>query len=64
LTNREIEVLLMLQERLSNTEIAARLCVSTETVKKHTLNLYRKLHVNGRRQAVAIARQHGLLSAD
>jgi LuxR family maltose regulon positive regulatory protein len=64
LTNREIEVLRMLQERLSNKEIAARLFVSAETVKKHTLNLYRKLHVNGRRQAVATARQHGLLSAD
>jgi LuxR family maltose regulon positive regulatory protein len=64
LTNREIEVLGMLQERLTNKEIAARLFVSTETVKKHTLSLYRKLHVHGRRQAVATARQRGLLSSD
>ena len=54
----------MLQERLSNKEIAARLFVSAETVKKHTLNLYRKLHVHGRRQAVATARQRHLLSSD
>jgi LuxR family transcriptional regulator, maltose regulon positive regulatory protein len=54
----------MLQERLSNKEIASRLFVSAETVQKHTLNLYRKLHVHGRRQAVATARQHGLLSSD
>jgi LuxR family maltose regulon positive regulatory protein len=64
LTNREIEVLQMLQERLTNKEIAARLFVSVETVKKHTRNLYRKLHVHGRRQAVATARQHRLLSSD
>jgi ATP/maltotriose-dependent transcriptional regulator MalT len=64
LTNREIEVLRMLQERLSNKEIAARLFVSAETVKKHTRNLYRKLYVHGRRQAVATARQRHLLSSD
>jgi LuxR family maltose regulon positive regulatory protein len=64
LTNRKIEVLRMLQERLSNKEIAARLFVSTETVKKHTLNLYRKLHAHGRRQAVATARHRGLLFSD
>jgi DNA-binding CsgD family transcriptional regulator len=64
LTNREIEVLRMLQERLSNKEIAARLFVSAEPVKKHTLNLHRKLHVHGRRHAVATARQRRLLSSD
>jgi ATP/maltotriose-dependent transcriptional regulator MalT len=53
----------MLQERLSNTEIAARLFVSAETVKKHTLSLYRKLYVHGRHQAVATARQRNLLSS-
>jgi LuxR family maltose regulon positive regulatory protein len=57
LTNRELEVLRMLQERLSNKEIAARLFVSTETVKTHARNLYRKLQVHGRRQVVGIARQ-------
>ena len=64
LTNRELEVLRMLRERLSNKEIAARLFVSTETVKKHTLNLYRKLDVHGRRQAVATSGQRHLLSSD
>jgi LuxR family maltose regulon positive regulatory protein len=64
LTNREVDVLRMLEERLSNKEIAARLFVSAETVKKHTLSLYRKLHVHTRRQAVATARQRRLLSSD
>jgi LuxR family maltose regulon positive regulatory protein len=64
LSNREFEVLRMLQERLTNKEIAARLFVSAETVKKHTRSLYRKLHVHGRRQAVATAQQYRLLPSD
>jgi LuxR family maltose regulon positive regulatory protein len=63
LTNRELDVLIMLEKRLSNKEIADRLFVSPETVKKHTANIYRKLHVSGRRQAVYAARKLGLLPA-
>jgi ATP/maltotriose-dependent transcriptional regulator MalT/ActR/RegA family two-component response regulator len=52
LTNREIEVLGLLVKRLSNKEIAAKMFISPETVKKHLNNLYGKLNANGRRQAV------------
>lgn len=62
LSGRELEVLKMLSERLSNREIADQLFISPETVKKHTVNIYRKLGVNSRRQAVSAARKLGLLS--
>lgn len=61
LTNREMEVLILLGERLTNKEIAAQLSISPRTVKKHTINLYQKLEVDGRRQAVARAREVGIL---
>jgi LuxR family maltose regulon positive regulatory protein len=53
LSNRELDVLELLTQRLSNKEIAEQLRVSSETVKKHTRNLYQKLEVHGRREAVA-----------
>lgn len=53
LSNRELDVLELLMQRLSNKEIAERLRVSSETIKKHTRNLYQKLDVHGRREAVA-----------
>jgi LuxR family maltose regulon positive regulatory protein len=52
LTSREIEILQLLEARLSNKEIALALIVSVETVKKHAANIYRKLNVPGRREAV------------
>jgi LuxR family maltose regulon positive regulatory protein len=61
LTNREMDVLLLMADRLTNKEIARELVISTDTVKQHAINLYRKLHVNNRRQAVAKARDLGLL---
>jgi LuxR family maltose regulon positive regulatory protein len=62
LTNRELDVLELLDERLSNKEIARRLVISPATVKRHTLSIYSKLGVSGRREAVAKARQLGILS--
>jgi LuxR family maltose regulon positive regulatory protein len=62
LSNREIDVLMMLAERLSNKEIAQRLFVTPETAKKHTANIYRKLGVHGRREAVNAAARLGILA--
>ena len=61
LTGRELEVLRLLAEGLSNQEIANRLVVAVGTVKTHTASLYRKLDVTNRTQAVARATELGLL---
>ena len=61
LTNREIDVLILLSQRLSDKEIAERLVLSPVTVKKHTQRIYRKLGVDNRRAAVAQARRLGLI---
>ncbi len=63
LTWRETEVLSLLAARLSNKEIAQRLSIATETVKQHATNIYQKLQVSGRREAVGRARALGLLAA-
>jgi LuxR family maltose regulon positive regulatory protein len=55
LTDRELEVLALLVQRLSAKEIAERLVISDRTVKRHTANIYQKLGVNSRRQAAAQA---------
>jgi LuxR family maltose regulon positive regulatory protein len=55
LTPREMDVLALLQEPLSVKEIGRLLSVSPETVKRHTINIYAKLGVNSRRDAVARA---------
>jgi LuxR family maltose regulon positive regulatory protein len=55
LTVREQEVLALLREPLSNKEIARRLNVSIVTVKRHNINIYSKLGVNSRWDAVAKA---------
>ena len=60
-TNREIDVLTLLAQRLGDKEIAAQLFLSPLTVKKHTQRLYRKLGVANRRAAVAEARRLGLI---
>ena len=62
LTPRETEVLKLLQVRLTDREIAAALHVSRETVHTHTRNLYQKLQVERRRDAVVEALRLGLIS--
>jgi len=62
LTPREMEVLELLAGGASNQEIADKLVVTVRTVKKHTSNIYGKLGVGSRTQAVAYAREIGLLS--
>jgi LuxR family maltose regulon positive regulatory protein len=62
LTEREIEVLRLLAARLSNKEIAHHLIVSVHTVRNHTVNIFGKLQVDNRIQAVERARALGLLS--
>jgi LuxR family maltose regulon positive regulatory protein len=61
LTERELEVLRLLADGLSNQEIARQLVVALGTAKTHTASLYRKLDVVSRTQAVARARELGLL---
>jgi LuxR family maltose regulon positive regulatory protein len=61
LTNREIEILALLAQRLSNREIAENLFISSLTVKKHLSNINQKLSVSSRRQAVEKAKALGIL---
>jgi len=61
LTAREAEILQLLEKRYSNKEIAAELVISPATVKGHTINLYQKLSVHNRRNAVLAARTLGLI---
>ncbi|MEM7132658.1 MAG: LuxR C-terminal-related transcriptional regulator [Chloroflexota bacterium] len=61
LTERELETLGLLAQRLSNKEIALALDISPLTVKRHTTNIYGKLGVKGRRQAVVEAERLGIL---
>jgi len=61
LTEREREVLELVAAGLTNPKIASRLFLSLNTVKAHTRNIYGKLEVHSRTQAVARARELGLL---
>jgi LuxR family maltose regulon positive regulatory protein len=61
LSERELEVLRLVAAGYSNREIAQELVVAISTVKKHINNIYGKLEVGSRTQAVARARELGLL---
>jgi ATP/maltotriose-dependent transcriptional regulator MalT len=62
LSERELEVLGLVAQGLSNREIAQRLVLSVGTVKVHTRNIYGKLGVGSRTQALAQAARFKLLS--
>jgi DNA-binding NarL/FixJ family response regulator len=59
LTPREMDVLQLLAEGLSNKEIAQRLSISPRTVNFHLDNIYSKLHVTSRTEAAVYALRHG-----
>ena len=61
LTTREVEVLLLIAEGISNHEIGRRLHVSTATVKTHINNMFAKLGIKDRAQAVRFAYRKGLV---
>ena len=63
LTRREREVLNLVQQGLTNQEIAGSLVIELGTVKNHVHNILRKLNVNSRRDAVHVSRLAGLWSA-
>jgi NarL family two-component system response regulator LiaR len=62
LTNREREVLPLMVEGLSNSEIAKRLVVSRSTIRFHVSNILSKLEAANRAEAVAIAVKHKLVT--
>ncbi len=61
LSERELEVLHLIGEGASNNDIAEQLVIAVSTVKRHVTNIFAKLDVSNRTQAVARARQLGLL---
>ncbi len=62
LTDREQEVLRLMTDGMSNREIAERLMISHSTVKNHVSNIFSKLAVTSRTEAVALAVQHNLVN--
>jgi LuxR family maltose regulon positive regulatory protein len=63
LSERELEILELIAEGLTNPEIGSRLFIALNTVKGHARNIYGKLGVHNRTQAVVRARSLGLLSS-
>lgn len=61
LTEREYEILASVERGLSNREIAEATGLSRLTIETHTRNIYRKLEVRSRTEAVHAARERGLL---
>ncbi|MGD9713385.1 MAG: LuxR C-terminal-related transcriptional regulator, partial [Thermomicrobiales bacterium] len=58
LSRREVEILELLSDWLTNQEIADRLFISKRTVDRHVSSILSKLGVGTRREAVAVARRH------
>jgi DNA-binding CsgD family transcriptional regulator len=62
ITPRELEVLQLIAEGLSNKEMAERLFVSENTIKTHTSRVFDKLGASRRTQAVQLAKSQGLIA--
>ena len=60
LTERELEVLRLISQGLNNQEIAHKLFLSPKTVRNHITNIFSKLQVADRAQAIVRAREAGL----
>ncbi len=60
LTRREREIIGLIEERMSNKEIADCLCIEVQTVKNHVHRILEKLQLQNRREAAQYAREHGL----
>ena len=63
LSDRELDILRLVAEGLSNADIASRLFVTGQTVKFHLSNIYRKLGVANRTEATRFAYRNGLVDA-
>jgi two-component system, NarL family, response regulator LiaR len=61
LTNRELEVLQLIADGLSNAIIAQRLVIGEGTVKTHVNNILSKLHLADRTQAAVLAWRHAVV---
>ena len=61
LSEREKEILQLLSQGLEYKEIGSKIFISHNTVKKHCINIYQKLHVNSKAQALRIAYTKGLI---
>ncbi|MCC6173679.1 MAG: response regulator transcription factor [Chloroflexi bacterium] len=62
LSQRELEVLALIVEGLTNKEIASRLCLSPDTVKNHVVHVIQKLGVSDRTQAAVMAVRQGMIA--
>ena len=64
LTNREMEVLRCIAKGFSNQDIAQALFVSEKTVKNHLTNIFRKLNVNDRTQALIYVLKNNMVDLE
>ena len=64
LTKRELQVIRALAQGKSDRQLAQSLGISEKTVRSHTSNIYRKLHIFDRTQAVIYAIREGIIDVE